>query len=142
MKTPFTVPVLLLLSLRPQSAFSLPQSNHDGAGREIEVTPRASSGCGKSQFLPGVTQYRFNLKSSGKDRSYSFHLPSGYDKDKKYPVVVGFHGSSSIGAFFELDTKMSGGDYSSDVCIPSFILILRTDMEEFAETRQEDLLYT
>ncbi|KAF2679772.1 carbohydrate esterase family 1 protein [Lentithecium fluviatile CBS 122367] len=77
------------------------------------ASPRAASGCGKTQFLPGVTQYRFGLKSSGKDRSYSYHLPSDYDKSKKYPVVVGFHGSSSIGAFFELDTKMSSSKYSS-----------------------------
>ena len=76
---------------------------------------RATSGCGNTQFLPGVTQYRLGLKSSGMDRSYSYHLPSSYDKNKKYPVVVGFHGSSSVGLFFELDTKMSEARYSGDV---------------------------
>jgi poly(3-hydroxybutyrate) depolymerase len=78
------------------------------------VLSGAASGCGKTQFLPGITQYRFGLKSSGKDRSYSYHLPSNYDKNKKYPVVVGFHGSSSVGVFFELDTKMSEARYSGD----------------------------
>ena len=78
------------------------------------LSPRASSGCGKTALLPGVTQYRFGLKSSGKDRSYSYHVPSNYDANKAYPMVLGFHGSSSIGAFFELDTKMSDAKYSGD----------------------------
>jgi poly(3-hydroxybutyrate) depolymerase len=74
----------------------------------------ASSGCNTPAFLPGLTQYRFGLKSSGKDRSYSYHLPSSYNPNKAYPVVLGFHGSSSIGTFFELDTKMSEKRYSGD----------------------------
>jgi poly(3-hydroxybutyrate) depolymerase len=78
-----------------------------------ELILRATSGCGQEAFLPGITQYR-GLKSSGKDRSYSYHLPSSYDAEKLYAVVIGFHGSSSIGAFFELDTKMSQERYSSD----------------------------
>lgn len=81
----------------------------------LTVDARASSGCGKTQLLPGVTQYRLGLKSSGKDRSYSYHLPSDYDKNKKYPIVVGFHGSSSIGLFFELDTKMNEARYSGNM---------------------------
>ncbi|KAF1829864.1 alpha/beta-hydrolase, partial [Decorospora gaudefroyi] len=75
---------------------------------------RSSTGCGKPPFLPGLTQYRFNLISSGKSRSYSYHLPASYDPDTAYPVVLGFHGSSSIGAFFELDTKMSASRYSGE----------------------------
>jgi poly(3-hydroxybutyrate) depolymerase len=106
----FLISTLLLSSLQLLVA-CLPQSQ---AHLRNHITSRAASGCGKSQFLPGVTQYRFGLKSSGKDRSYSYHLPSNYDKNKKYPVVVGFHGSSSVGAFFELDTKMSEARYSSD----------------------------
>lgn len=82
---------------------------------QTRLNLRADSGCGKTQILPGVTQYRFGLKSSGTDRSYSYHLPSDYDKDKQYPVVLGFHGSSSIGAFFEIDTKMSDAKYSANV---------------------------
>jgi poly(3-hydroxybutyrate) depolymerase len=79
-----------------------------------QVHRRANSGCGKTQLLPGITQYRFGLESSGKDRSYSYHVPSNYDKNKQYPVVIGFHGSSSIGLFFELDTKMSETRFSGD----------------------------
>lgn len=75
---------------------------------------RADSGCGKTQLFRGVTQYRFGVKSSGKDRSYSYHLPSDYDKNKRYPVVLGFHGSSSTGLFFELDSKMSESRFSGN----------------------------
>ena len=82
--------------------------------QSLPLTTRASPGCGKKAFLPGVTQYRFGLKSSGKDRSYSYHLPSSYNANNVYPVVIGFHGSSSIGAFFELDTKMSEARYSGE----------------------------
>lgn len=92
---------LLALSILPLIS-ALPQT----------VIPQ--TGCGNSQFLPGVTQYRFDLKSSGKSRSYSYHLPSNYDPNKKYPVVLGFHGSSSTGLFFELDTKMSQERFSKD----------------------------
>jgi poly(3-hydroxybutyrate) depolymerase len=85
---------------------------------------RAVSGCGKAQFLPGLTKYRFGLKTSGRDRSYSYHLPNTYDKNKRYPVVVGFHGSSSIGAFFEMDTKLSEARYSGDVCATPFPFLI------------------
>ena len=81
----------------------------------LPQTPiRAASGCGKTQFLPGLTQYRFGLSSAGLSRSYSYHLPSTYDKNKKYPVVIGFHGSGSIGLFFEADTKLSEARFSAD----------------------------
>ncbi|KAH7074239.1 Alpha/Beta hydrolase protein [Paraphoma chrysanthemicola] len=96
---------VLLVACWFQLVFASPHS--------YRFTPRASTGCGKKPFLPGITQYR-GVKSSGKDRSYSFHLPSSYDASKAYPVVLGFHGSSSIGAFFELDTKMSQGRYSGE----------------------------
>ncbi|KAF2729557.1 carbohydrate esterase family 1 protein [Polyplosphaeria fusca] len=95
----------LLLASICSLAFALPSQ---------PVTSRAGSGCGKTQLFPGVTQYKFNLKSSGKDRSYSWHLPSDYDKNKQYPVVLGFHGSSTTGVLFELDTKLSESRFSGD----------------------------
>ncbi|TGJ75292.1 hypothetical protein E0Z10_g11033, partial [Xylaria hypoxylon] len=54
------------------------------------------------------------LTSSGRDRSYSVHLLSGYDKSAAYPVVLGFYGSSSLGLFFEVDTKMSESRFSAN----------------------------
>jgi poly(3-hydroxybutyrate) depolymerase len=69
------------------------------------LTPRAPF----FQWFPIRT-----LTSSGQLRSYTFHLPSPYDPSKTYPVVLAFHGSSSIGTFLELDTKMSQSRYSGD----------------------------
>ncbi|KAI2643313.1 carbohydrate esterase family 1 protein [Xylaria nigripes] len=76
-------------------------------------TARATTGCGKEYLFPGLTIYH-GLKSSGRDRSYSVHLPNDYDASEPYPVVIGFHGSSSIGLFFEVDTKLSSGEFSGN----------------------------
>ncbi|KAF2117165.1 carbohydrate esterase family 1 protein [Lophiotrema nucula] len=96
--------LLLLSLLQLAPTLALPQS----------VFVRAGAGCGKTQLFPGVTQYRFNLKSSGKDRSYSYHLPPSYDRNKQYPLVLGFHGSSTTGLLFELDTKLSETRFSGE----------------------------
>ncbi|KAI0883172.1 carbohydrate esterase family 1 protein [Annulohypoxylon maeteangense] len=72
-----------------------------------------TAGCGKSHPLPNITQY-FGLTSSGRYRSYSVHLPANYSETTAYPVVLGFHGSSSVGLFFEADTKMSEARFSGD----------------------------
>ncbi|KAI2466518.1 carbohydrate esterase family 1 protein [Annulohypoxylon bovei var. microspora] len=72
-----------------------------------------TAGCGKSHPLPNITQY-FGLTSSGRDRSYSIHLPANYSETAPYPVVLGFHGSSSVGLFFEADTKMSEARFSAN----------------------------
>jgi poly(3-hydroxybutyrate) depolymerase len=81
--------------------------------QHYDMVTRTSSGCGKKPFLPDILRFRF-IKSGGKSRSYSFHLPSSYDANKSYPIVLGFHGSSSIGAFFEADTKLDEGAYSNE----------------------------
>jgi poly(3-hydroxybutyrate) depolymerase len=73
-----------------------------------------AGGCGKTHLLRGITQYH-DLLSSGKEREYSVHLPGDYDKDKQYPVVLGFHGTDSVGFFFEVDTKMSQSRFSANV---------------------------
>lgn len=104
-----TAAAVLLVATLAHHATALPRV----IGQEL--TTRASSGCGKTIWPSDFTHYRFGLKSSGKDRSYSYHVPANYDKNKAYPVVVGFHGSSSVGLFFELDTKMSMATYSKDV---------------------------
>jgi len=72
-----------------------------------------TAGCGEDHTISGVT-LPFGLTSSGRDRSYSVHIPFGYDENKPYPVVLGFHGSDSIGLFFEVDTRMSSSDYTPD----------------------------
>ncbi|KAI1762702.1 carbohydrate esterase family 1 protein [Hypoxylon sp. FL1150] len=70
-----------------------------------------TAGCGKSQPLSDV--YR-GLTSSGRIRTYSVHLPSNYTESTPYPAVIGFHGSSSIGLFFEADTKLSEDRFSAN----------------------------
>lgn len=75
------------------------------------LAPRSSVGCGQSHVNLGFTVYR-NLKSGERDRKYSIHLPFDYDPKHAYPVIMGFHGSSSIGFFFEADTKFSESRYS------------------------------
>ncbi|KAI1337523.1 carbohydrate esterase family 1 protein [Xylariaceae sp. FL0016] len=77
------------------------------------VTVRETDGCGKTHLFSGITQY-YGLTSSGRDRKYSIHLPSDYDKMTSYPLVLGFHGSDSIGLFFEVDTKMSESRFSGN----------------------------
>ncbi|KAI8951485.1 carbohydrate esterase family 1 protein [Xylaria longipes] len=78
----------------------------------VPVAARATTGCG-TFHLPGLTTYH-GLTSSGRDRKYSVHLPTGYDSSKPYPTVLGFHGSSSIGLFFEVDTKLSESRFSAN----------------------------
>ena len=103
------IDILLLVASVAQFATALPQ------GHGQKAVAWESSGCGKTQWPTDFTHYRYGLKSSGKDRSHLYHIPANYDKNKPYPVVVGFHGSSSIGLFFELDTKLSQARYSADV---------------------------
>jgi poly(3-hydroxybutyrate) depolymerase len=84
--------------------------------QSTNVLKRTSVGCGITHPIAGIgiTTYH-EVKSGNRTRSYSIHLPSNYDKTHEYPVVVGFHGSSSIGLFFEVDTGLSSAKYSSNV---------------------------
>jgi poly(3-hydroxybutyrate) depolymerase len=72
-----------------------------------------TSGCGKTHIFNGITQYR-TIQSSGGDRSFGVHLPVDYDADHQYPTILGFHGSDSIGFFFEADTRLSFSQYTGD----------------------------
>lgn len=72
-----------------------------------------TSGCGKEHIFNSITKPR-SLTSSGKSRGYGVHLPGNYDKAKQYPVIFGFHGSSSIGLFFEVDTGLDDAKYTGD----------------------------
>lgn len=77
-----------------------------------------TSGCGKSHDNLGLTRPRA-IESSGATRNYSIHLPSDYEKDHQHPLVLGFHGSESIGLFFEADTGFSNdASYSKIMVYP------------------------
>ena len=103
------------------SATALPPQTYNGPS---SLAARAASpGCGAFTLLKGITIPRF-IKSGTRSRSYMVHVPSSYDTNKAYPVVLGFHGSSSIGTFFEVDTLMSDAKYSGNVCLhPSCISV-------------------
>ena len=72
-----------------------------------------TSGCGQTHLFDGVTQYRF-LSSWNTTRSYGIHLPSNYSATEQYPLILGFHGSSSIGFFFEADTRLDEAQYTGN----------------------------
>ncbi|TAQ84117.1 hypothetical protein B7494_g7557 [Chlorociboria aeruginascens] len=72
-----------------------------------------TSGCGKTHFFSGITQY-IGLTSSGVSRTYGIHLPSNYSETQQYPLIIGFHGSSSIGLFFEVDTLLDEAEYTGN----------------------------
>lgn len=71
------------------------------------------SGCGKTHFFNGITQARI-IKSGSDTRTYGVHLPADYSPTKQYPLILGFHGSSSIGLFFEADTRLDEAKYTGD----------------------------
>ena len=71
-----------------------------------------TSGCGKTHLFDGITQYR-TIKSGGVTRSYRIHLPLSYSSTYQYPAIIGFHGSSSIGFFFEADTGLDEARYTA-----------------------------
>ncbi|EMD64381.1 carbohydrate esterase family 1 protein [Bipolaris sorokiniana ND90Pr] len=74
------------------------------------AAPQKSRGCGishKDLSLPAQ-----HLDSSGQNRSYYIHLPSTYNSDTAYPLVLGFHGSPSSAMTVPLDTKLNNETYS------------------------------
>lgn len=98
--------VASFLSVVAAAAFATPAAAAPASAQA------GTAGCGKTQPLSNV--YR-GLTSSGRVRTYSVHLPDNYSETTPYPVVIGFHGSSSIGLFFEADTKLSEDRFSANV---------------------------
>lgn len=95
-----TVAILIVLSFTSEAAAQ-------------SYTGGDLSGCGKTHFFNGITQPRI-IKSGSDTRTYGVHLPSNYSPTKQYPLIVGFHGSSSIGLFFEADTRLDEAKYTGD----------------------------
>ncbi|MGN9908790.1 cellulose binding domain-containing protein [Phytohabitans sp. LJ34] len=48
----------------------------------------ASAGCGKS---PTLTSGTHTIQSGGQNRSFILRLPSGYDSNRQYRLIFGFH---------------------------------------------------
>lgn len=96
-------PIFLMLGLA--AAAAVPPSTADYTGD--------LSGCGKRHTDAGTT-YNHTVHSAGRDRTYHVHLPSSYDEDTPYSVVVGFHGTHRDAAYFEEDTRLSSEDFTPD----------------------------
>lgn len=63
--------------------------------------------CKKESVSPKETAFY----SGGIKRSFGYHLPTGYDTEKAYPVIFAFHGSGSDGYSFMAYTNLnSEGD--------------------------------
>lgn len=52
------------------------------------ATAAASSGCGRA---PTLTSGTHTIQSGGRDRSFILRIPAGYDRDRPYRLVFGFH---------------------------------------------------
>lgn len=65
-----------------------------------------TSGCGKSHDNLNST-FPGSVDSGGIQRNYSIHLPGNYSSNHRHPMVLGFHGSQSVGLFFEADTRFN-----------------------------------
>ncbi|KAB5539260.1 carbohydrate esterase family 1 protein [Coniochaeta sp. 2T2.1] len=74
----------------------------------------ATAGCGLQHPAAAInTTQAHSLMSSNRNRTYSLHLPAGYNASAPHPVVMGFHGSGTFGGLFEADTKLSEDRYSA-----------------------------
>lgn len=82
-------------------------------GAVAQYTGGDTSGCGKTHSFNGITQYR-DLKSGGVDRKYGIHLPSNYSEQHQYPTILGFHGSDSVGFFFQADTRLNEEQFTGN----------------------------
>jgi hypothetical protein len=51
-------------------------------------TAAASPGCGKA---PTLTSGTHTIQSNGKNRSFILRIPDGYDRNRPYRLVFGFH---------------------------------------------------
>ncbi|MFP8884079.1 CE1 family esterase [Streptomyces mangrovi] len=52
------------------------------------ATAAASSGCGRA---PTLTSGTHTIQSGGRNRSFILRIPDGYDRDRPYRLVFGFH---------------------------------------------------
>ena len=74
------------------------------AGSATASTALKSAGCGVDPRPQGAA----TIQVDGLARTYEFSLPTGYDKNRPYPLVFGFHGAgvevSSFRTYFDMTT--------------------------------------
>lgn len=79
------------------------------------------SGCGKQPANINATS-SFNVTSSSTSRNFLVHVPSGYDNNHQYPVVLAFSGNTETAEEMELDTRLSDPNWSPDVNFPLIVV--------------------
>ena len=76
-------------------------SNDGEAGAGTTSNPNIdgveSSGCGRAPEFQGGT---YELELGGSTRTFIVDVPEGYDPDRPYPIVFGFHGRDFSGEEF------------------------------------------
>ncbi|MFI1720405.1 cellulose binding domain-containing protein [Streptomyces sp. NPDC020489] len=83
---PAMVAVLLVLSLGG-TALGRGQGENTALAAP-PVTAAATPGCGKA---PTLTSGTHTIQSGGKNRSFILRIPDGYDRNRAYRLVFGFH---------------------------------------------------
>ena len=58
------------------------------ASAEPAHTDAATAGCGKAPTLTSGTR---SIQTSGKNRNYILRIPDGYDRNRQYRLIFGFH---------------------------------------------------
>ncbi|WP_244172639.1 cellulose binding domain-containing protein [Streptomyces europaeiscabiei] len=89
---PALVAVLLVLTMGGTAlagghAGSAPPAA-SGAAAAASGTAAATPGCGKA---PTLTSGTHTIQSGGKNRSFILRIPDGYDRNRAYRLVFGFH---------------------------------------------------
>lgn len=66
-----------------------------------------STGCQKQSTQPAGTGADYQLVSGGITRTYRLHLPTGYNAQSAYSLIVVYHGRGKTGAFTEAFSDLS-----------------------------------
>ncbi|GAB2884044.1 CE1 family esterase [Streptomyces mayteni] len=83
---PLVVAALLALVTGGQAAAGTPEAASPPAGAESAAV--ASAACGQAPTLGDGTH---TIQSGGKNRSFILDVPDGYDRNRPYRLVLGFH---------------------------------------------------
>lgn len=76
----------LLLAATTGAAFS--GGLGEAAVASTNGTLAATAGCGKAPTLTSGTR---TIQSSGQSRTYNLRIPDGYDRNRPYRLIFGFH---------------------------------------------------
>ncbi|KAK5991916.1 Bifunctional acetylxylan esterase/xylanase XynS20E-like protein [Cladobotryum mycophilum] len=81
------------------------------------IVPKAAFGCGRTHGFIGQSK-DFDIDSSGGNRSYRIHLPSGYTSSKPWPLLVAFHGRGETPESIENYTQ-----FSNETVNPNMVVV-------------------